>query len=124
MDLQELKITIRSILISAKHNLTTLELVKDFQVVEGKNLEHILQDLGFRDWDDENLIHTFRDTFVYDRDDRLAVVTTNASRHIANLVATQRGPRSKGRKSRGKARGTGAIFQQLQVRRNRNRIRE
>ena len=67
MDLQELKITIRSILISAKHNLTTLELVKDFQVVEGKNLEHILQDLGFRDWDDENLIHTFRDTFVYDR---------------------------------------------------------
>jgi len=119
MDLQELKITIRSILISAKHNLTTLELVNDFQVVEGKNLEHILRDFGFRDWDDENLVDTFRDTFVYDRYDRLAVVTTNATRHIANLVATQRGPRSKGRKSRGKPRGTGAIFQQLQVRRNR-----
>ena len=124
MDLQELKITIRSILISAKHKLTPFELINDFQIVEGKNLEDIFIELGFHDWDDAHFVETFRDTFSYDRDGRLAVVTTSSTRHIANLVSTQRGPRSKGRKSRGKPRGSGAIFQQALQQARRNRRQE
>jgi len=89
MDLDELKATVRSVLLSSKHALTETELRKTFQEFYGLHLFNEFRKQGFENWDDPRFTDAFKGVLSY-RNGLFRGISTENTKIIENLVAGTR----------------------------------